>query len=81
MSKLTDGSKYGQFFIYYSGHGCINDFRTAGVDVNGDLIELENDYVDEIACQANTNLVAFFDCCRNKLNSTKTEKKHQARMA
>ncbi len=64
--KVKDGSKHGLFFIFYSGHGCINDYNTAGIDVNGDLIDLDENYVDEIASNANTTLIAFFDCCRNK---------------
>ncbi len=81
LTNVKDGSKYGQFFLFYSGHGCISDFRTAGVDVLGETIELEDDYVDDIACRPNTSLVAFFDCCRNKINFTKTKKIQKARFA
>ncbi len=41
LGKVMDGSKHGQFFIYYSGHGCVRNFNTAGVDINGDLIEFD----------------------------------------
>ena len=64
--NAKDGSKHGLFFIYFSGHGCINGFHTAGVDINGDIINIDYDFVDEISCNPNTTLVAFFDCCRTK---------------
>ncbi len=79
--KVKDGSKHGQFFIYYSGHGCINDYNTAGVDIKGDLIELDYDYAEEIGCNANTTLICFFDCCRSKQISTKNKNICQGRIA
>ncbi len=49
LGKVKDGSKHGLFFIYYCGHGCISNSSTAGVDILGELIEL-NDYIEEISC-------------------------------
>ncbi len=61
-----DDSKHGLFFIYYSGHGCISDLKTAGIDMNGDVIRLEHDLIDEITCRPNTTLIAYLDCCRTR---------------
>ena len=36
LGQMTDGSQHGLYFIYYSGHGCIVNHRTAGIDINGD---------------------------------------------
>ncbi len=44
----SDDSKYGQFFIYYSGHGCLINYSTAGIDINGKIIEFYDNYIIEM---------------------------------
>ena len=70
LGQRTDGSQHGVFFIYYSGHGCMFDNKTHGIDIQNEYIKLEEDILDDISCRSNTTLVAFFDCCRTPLKDS-----------
>ena len=39
--KTKKRSEYGQYIIFYSGHGKIVEGETMGIDKNGDDIKLE----------------------------------------
>ena len=45
--------------------------QTAGLDMNGEVIRLEYDIIDDITCRSNTTLIAFLDCCREKRREVK----------
>jgi len=42
--------EYGQFIIFYSGHGKIFDARTMGIDQEGENIDIEK-FVTDIGCR------------------------------
>ncbi len=64
FNKLKDPSQHALFFIFYSGHGCMSQNKTAAIDINQEIFEIENDIVEEVSCRANTTTIAFLDCCR-----------------
>jgi hypothetical protein len=66
ISKLdTDevGSQFGQFFIYYSGHGRMWNGVTYGVTQLNDNLNLDK-LVFNITMRMNNTILALFDCCR-----------------
>ncbi len=40
--------------------------KTAAIDIDQKVFEIENDIIEEIACRANTTTIAFLDCCREE---------------
>ncbi len=52
------------FFIYYSGHGCMLNGRTAGIDIEGNPINFDAEFIDEVGSRKNITLISFLDCCR-----------------
>ena len=50
--KLVRDEKFGQFFIYYSGHGRTEGAYTMGIDKNDQNINLDRMVID-IACRKN----------------------------
>jgi hypothetical protein len=51
----------------------MNDYKTAAIDINSDLIDIENDIIENVNCRSNTTTIAFLDCCRvTQLVSKKT---------
>ena len=61
--KADREKKFGQYFIYYSGHGRIEGAYNMGIDKNDNDINLDKMVID-IACRKNQTVIAFFDCCR-----------------
>jgi len=59
---------YSQYFIYYSGHGRMNNNSTMGIDLENNDIEIE-EFVYSIASRRNCTVLAILDCCRNKMIS------------
>jgi len=56
------------FFIYYSGHGTLQDADTWGHTVKGEPFNLD-EMVKTLATCPNTYVIGFFDCCRQILQS------------
>jgi len=54
------------FFLYYSGHGTLEDGLTVGHTVKGERIPLE-EFGRQLACRSNTFVICLFDCCREIL--------------
>jgi hypothetical protein len=42
----------------------LKNSQTAGVDINGDLILLEEEIIDDFISYENTTAIAFLDCDR-----------------
>ena len=64
ISKLDPANFYGQFFIYYSGHGRMCNGVTYGVTQFNDDINLDK-LVFDLAIRRNNTIMALFDCCRS----------------
>jgi len=65
-AKRLEVDQFALFFIYYSGHGTIEDALTVGHTVKGEPIGLE-EFGRQLAGRANTFVICLFDCCREIL--------------
>jgi len=59
------------YFLYYSGHGTLDQGATYGHTIYGERIALES-MARQLAVRAETYVIAFFDCCR-QVDETKKE--------
>jgi len=67
-ATLSRHHTQGLYFIYYSGHGTLEDGHTWGHTVTGEKFDLDQ-MAKSLSAKANTFVIAFFDCCRQVVHS------------
>jgi len=68
------------FFIYYSGHGAVENNMTIGFTLSGKKFDLESQ-IRELSLRSNILVIGFLDCCRTfqrKITTSKTAPKQLA---